>query len=123
MHAGRERDRGGNGYAVRLFGDAGSLHRLWDSELIDAARPWSAVEWATNINRRLNRTERHALEDGTPREWMEETVTSVHAIYAATPEGEYVGWPYLNMYEPLVERRFTEAGYRLDRILNEIFGR
>lgn len=120
MHAGRESDRGGNDYPLRLFDTQTNLHALWDSALIDAARPWSASEWATNIDYKMSRTQRHETEGGTPLEWMEQTTALSHAIYADTPRGGVLAWPYINRYTPLIERQFMEAGYRLARILNEI---
>jgi hypothetical protein len=121
MHAGRLSDRGGNGYAVEFFGSPSNLHRVWDSQLVDAAHPWSGLEWAWNIDRRLSRDERAALAAGTPLDWMEETVSLAHALYADTPEGGNISWPYINKYTPLVEQKFLSAAHRLAHLLNKIF--
>jgi hypothetical protein len=121
MHAGRTYDRGGNGYEVRFFGDRTSLHRLWDSELVDAARPWTGLEWSLNIDRPISRAERLAIVGTGPEAWMEQTAVLSHELYAATPEGENLAWPYINHWSPVVERKFLEAGYRLASLLNAIF--
>lgn len=123
MHAGRASDRGGNDFAIDFRGTGSNLHRLWDSQLPDAAHPWSAYEWALNIDHRMSRAERDALSAGTSLEWMEETVRLSHLLYADTPQDEPIGWPYINKYSPLAEQKFLEAGHRLARLLNEIFGR
>jgi hypothetical protein len=174
MHSGHLSDRGGNNYAVQFFNTPSNLHRVWDSQLVDSARPWSGLEWAWNIDRRLTRTERRALIFGTegndtpggvrrfgrdisyaneprpsrrpghdisdtnePRPsrrsgrdisdadilaWMEQTVALSHSLYADTPEGGSISWPYINKYSPLVEQKFLEAGHRLASLLNQIFG-
>ncbi len=122
MHAGRASDRGGNGYSVDFRGNRSNLHRLWDSQLIDAAHVWSALEWAINIDYDMSRRERRALQAGDPRSWMEETVALAHAIYAGTPQDTSLGWPYINRYSPLAEERLLEGGCRLARLLNELFG-
>jgi hypothetical protein len=132
MHAGRAGDRGGNEVPVTFLGTPGNLHRMWDSQLIDAARPWSALEWALNIDRRMTRDQRRALISGVPGghpartpdeamwlEWMEQTVATAHTLYADTPDK--VSWPYINRYTPLAERKLLEAGHRLAWLLNKIF--
>jgi hypothetical protein len=121
MHAGHVGDRGGNDFAVEWGGEKSNLHRLWDSQLIDAARPWSAWEWAIDTDYRMSRRERREFAPGGPLVWMEETVALAHTLYADTPRGERVSWVYVNRYTPLLERRFMEAGHRLARILNELF--
>ncbi len=122
MHAGRQSDRGGNGFVVEFGGVESNLHRLWDTQLVDAAHPWGALEWAANIDPAMNRRQRRVIAGGEPLEWMEETVSLAHSIYADTPQYEPVSWEYINKYELLVERKFLEAGHRLARILNDIFG-
>ncbi len=122
MHAGRPGDRGGNDFAVNFRGAASNLHRLWDSQLIDAAHPWSALEWAMNSDYKMSRRERREWAGGDPLDWMEETVKLSHALYADTPQDETLGWGYINKYSPVAEQRFLHAGYRLARLLNEIFG-
>jgi hypothetical protein len=121
MHAGRASDRGGNGYTINFRGSESNLHRLWDSQIVDASHPWSATEWALNADRKRNRTERRELEAGDPLEWMEQTVVLSHVLYADTPQDEELSWGYLDEYSPIVEQKFIEAGYRLARILNDIF--
>ena len=123
MHAGRLSDRGGNDFIINFRGAESNLHRLWDSQLIDAANPWSAWEWAINSDYKMSRRERLAIAGGEPLEWMEETVALSHTLYLDTPQDESLGWDYIDKYSPLVEQKFVEAGYRLARLLNEILGR
>jgi hypothetical protein len=122
MHAGHASDRGGNGHPVDFRGTRSNLHRLWDSQLIDAAHVWSALEWAVNMDYRMGRRQRAALQAGGPRSWMEETMALSHAIYAGTERDATISWDYINRYSPVAERRLLEAGYRLARLLNELFG-
>ncbi len=121
MHAGYASDRGGNDFEVGWSGGKSNLHRLWDSQLIDAARPWSAWEWAVNVDYKMSRRAAREFAPGGPIVWMEETVALAHMLYADTPRGKSVSWDYINKYAPVVERRFMEAGHRLARLLNEIF--
>ncbi|MDR1671209.1 MAG: S1/P1 nuclease [Alistipes sp.] len=122
MHAGHLGDRGGNNHEVEFFGAGSNLHRLWDNQIVDSARPWSGLEWAWNIDRRMSRDARRKLVAGTPLDWMEETVALAQTLYTATPEGSNVSWSYVNRYSPLVEQKFLTAGHRLAHLLNQIFG-
>ncbi|MDR0907169.1 MAG: S1/P1 nuclease [Rikenellaceae bacterium] len=121
MHAGYLSDRGGNSFSVIWSGNKTSLHKVWDSQLIDAARPWSALEWAINIDRKMSRRERKALSAGDPAEWLEGTVDIAHLLYRDTPQDKSLYWDYINKYGPVVEQQFLLGGYRLARLLNEIF--
>jgi hypothetical protein len=100
MHAGHSGDRGGNDFEVDWRGEKSNLHRLWDSQLVDAARPWSAWEWAINIDCRMNRRREREFAPGGPLVWMEETVVLAHALYADTPRDEPLSWGYINKYAP-----------------------
>ncbi|MDR2912513.1 MAG: S1/P1 nuclease [Alistipes sp.] len=123
MHAGHASDRGGNGYAVNFRGRKTNLHSLWDSQFVDAAHAWSATEWAENVDVKLGRDARREIEAGTPLDWMEQTVVVSHSLYAGTPQNVSLSWDYINKYAPLVEEKFMEGGYRLAKLLNEIFSR
>ena len=121
MHAGRPEDRGGNGFEVEFRGEKSNLHRLWDGQIVDAVRPWDALEWAVNLDYGTSRRRSRELSAGAPLDWMEQTVTLSHRLYDDTPRGEPVSRAYITRYTPLVEQKFLEAGHRLARLLNELF--
>jgi hypothetical protein len=122
MHAGHASDRGGNGFRIEFRGSATNLHRLWDSQIVDAARPgWDAWEWSVSADRTMNRREERAVFGGGPLEWMEQTVEVSHRLYVETPQDKPVGQDYVRRQTPLIEQKFTEAGHRLARLLNDIF--
>ncbi len=121
MHAGRLSDRGGNDFEIDFRGTKSNLHRLWDSQLVDAAQPWSALEWAVNCDYDTSRPVRRELAAGQPLDWMEATVELSHTLYVDTPQDRPVSWDYIDKYTPLVERKFMEAGLRLARLIDEIF--
>ncbi len=121
MHAGHPEDRGGNGFPVVFQGGNSNLHRLWDGQIVDAARPWDALEWAVNLDHGGRRRPNRELSAGEPLDWMEQTVVLSHRLYGDTPRGEAVSRAYIARYTPLIEQKFIEAGHRLARILNELF--
>ncbi len=132
MHAGHPEDRGGNDFPVRFQSRASNLHRLWDSEIVDAARPWDALEWAVNLDYGTQRRRPNPeLSAGEPLDWMEQTVVLSHRLYDDTPRGENprgenprgetISRAYITRYTPVIEQKFLEAGHRLARLLNELF--
>ena len=119
MHAGRRSDRGGNQVPVVLFGRTTNLHTIWDSGLVEAAHKWGYMEWQQQIDRPNCDVE--AIQAGTPRDWMLETVGLSKSIYAKTPEGAKLSYDYVNDHTTLIERQFLRGGLRLARLLNEIY--
>ncbi len=90
MHAGHPDDRGGNGFPVVFQGAQSNLHRLWDGQIVDAARPWNALEWAVNLDHGARRRPDRELSAGQPLDWMEQTVLLSHQLYDDTPRGKSV---------------------------------
>jgi hypothetical protein len=121
MHAGRATDRGGNDYPVIWRKDTTNLHRVWDALLIDAARKWNTIEWATYIDVTMNKKQRQAIEAGNPLDWFKESVVVAKDIYDNTPENQEVPKDYVRKYTPVVENQFLKGGYRLASLLNTIF--
>jgi hypothetical protein len=121
VHAGRATDRGGNDFPVQWRRTKTNLHRLWDELVIDAARNWSAIEWATYIDVTMSKQQQKTIEAGTPLDWFNETTVHAADIYKNTPENQTIPQSYVTKYTPLIEEQFRKAGYRLAYLLNTIF--
>ena len=119
MHAGHRSDLGGNRVPVVYFGRTTNLHSVWDSSLVESAHKWGYMEWQQQIDRPNCDVE--ALQAGTPRDWMLETVALCEGVYQNTPEGANLSYDYVNDYTRLVEQQFLLGGLRLARLLNEIY--
>jgi len=122
MHSGHLTDRGGNDIPVLFFNSATNLHSVWDTKLVEAARKWSYTEWKQQIDIATD-PEREAISAGTPAEWLVETNGICTGIYEATPAGTKISFDYIAEYTPVIERQFLRGGYRLARLLNEIYDR
>jgi 3-hydroxyisobutyrate dehydrogenase-like beta-hydroxyacid dehydrogenase len=96
---------------------------MWDTPIIDAIHSlWSATEWAVNIDyAKRNRAHRQRLQAGTPLDWMEETVELAQDVYANTPQKTPLTNSYAQRFTPMVEEQLLKSGYRLAKLLNEIF--
>ena len=121
MHAGRAVDRGGNDYPIVWKKEKINLHRLWDDIIVDAAKYWGSIEWATYIDVDMNKNRRKAIEAGDPLDWLKETAVLAADIYVNTPENQEIPQSYVRKYTPVVEEQFLKAGYRLAGLLNKVF--
>lgn len=120
MHAGRSDDRGGNDIAVTFFGEESNLHAVWDTALPEAARRWSYTEWCEQTDR-LTDDEAALIGAGTPCDWIEETRALCSEVYEASPAGSNLSYDYVARFAPVVELQFLKGGYRLARLLNDIY--
>ena len=120
MHAGRLSDLGGNQVIVKWFCRDVKLHAVWDDLIVESVRKWSYSEWQREIDN-VSKQEREAMAAGTPLDWMNETVAICKKIYEDVPAGSELSWDYQNENFPLLEMQLRKAGYRLARLLNEIY--
>ena len=96
------------------------LHAVWDDLIVESVRKWSYSEWQREIDN-VSKQEREAMAAGTPLDWMNETVAICKKIYEDVPAGSELSWDYQNENFPLLEMQLRKAGYRLARLLNEIY--
>ena len=120
MHAGHKSDRGGNGTQVKYFGKNKNLHSVWDSEIVESAHRWSYSEWQQNIDR-ANKKQQKMLTQGTPNDWIEETVLLAHDIYERSTIGGNLSYDYVAYYAPVIEQQLLKGGLRLAKLLEEIY--
>lgn len=120
MHLGRLSDLGGNRRPVRFFNRETSLHSAWDTNLPEAVHNWSYTEWQEQIDR-LTDDEAMLIQAGEPYDWLKETHAICVGIYEDSPEGTKISYDYVYKYTPVIELQFLRGGYRLARLLNEIY--
>ena len=65
--------------------------------------------------------ERKALKQGTPNDWIEETVVLAADIYENSTTGKNLSYDYVAQYAPIIERQFLKGGLRLAALLEEIY--
>ena len=120
MHAGHKSDRGGNGTVVKYFGSQKKLHTVWDSEIVESAHRWSYSEWQEQVDRATPK-QVQAYMQGTPNDWIEETVLLAADIYATSTTGDNLSYDYVAHYAPVVEQQLLKGGLRLAKLLSEIY--
>lgn len=112
LHADYRHDAGGNDFQVRWHGEDTSLHRVWDSLMLDSAR-LSAARYA----RKLLAERTPIADEDTPAEWAEEScrIDRDDGVY---PSSRSIDDAYVQRELPIVEERLRQAGARLAELLN-----
>lgn len=107
-------------YNVKVDGQPIKYHTFWDADIItrryvfgfsDTAKlldTWSADRQAETVK-------------GEPYDWAEESARISYPVHAYKSGAEINRTEYLNEYTPLAEDQIRRAGYRLAKLLNEIF--
>ena len=103
-----------------MFGRKTNLHSAWDSAILEAGHKWSYTEWQEQIDR-LTDDEAALVQAGEPQDWLKETHAICVDIYEDSPEGTKISYDYVDKYTPVIEQQLVRGGYRLARLLNEIY--
>lgn len=116
LHADYRHDAGGNDYQVRWRGHGTSLHRVWDSLMLDSTQ-LTADQWTDRLE--AQRTPISA--GGTPAQWAEEScrIDRDDGVY---PASRRIDAAYVDRELPIAERRLRQAGARLAALLNRDLG-
>jgi hypothetical protein len=121
LHAGDRGDRGGNDVAITWRGHRTNLHRLWDSELIDASGR-SENAWVTLIGRQMDRRgDLAALASGTTVDWaMESHDVARDVVYPFVPRSLALDQHYYDQVHLVLEDRLLRASVRLTALLDRV---
>jgi hypothetical protein len=121
MHAGHLSDRGGNEVIVKFFNRDTKLHKLWDTELVEAAHKWSYTEWEQQLNRYCTEEQKAQLAKGSAKDWLDQSHAIATEIYKVSPEKSKLYYDYITYYAPVIEKQLLSGGLRLAKILNELY--
>lgn len=120
LHAGLERDRGGNDIPVTIRGRQTNLHAAWDSGIMRVNhRPWPLI--AEELHDRITDEQRSAWNDPDPGVWANESYHDAIAIAYPIPEDGELDDTYISRAMPTIERRLAMAGIRIAHTLNAVF--
>lgn len=112
-------------FKFNLAGRDCAFHSFWDSEALELNHRWYYTEYRHQLDR-CSKSERRAIAAGTPREWLADNARNCRVvnewISADARLNRAETKEYLLKTQELAEQQVLKAGYRLARILNELFG-
>ena len=127
LHVGDNRDQGGNRTQIQFQGAGTNLHRLWDTDLINAVNRDERA-WGDRIAPLLTDANVRAWSRGTVEDWANESLEDAKAAYRyprGTTEplrsGTTLDRDYIEFARPIIARRLAQAGVRLANELNAVF--
>lgn len=120
LHVGNGTDRGGNDVKIKWFYDNSNLHRIWDSEIIDA-KQLSYTELARALDH-TSKDEVAKWQQGTPLEWAMDAQSHHQQVYDFDKEKDYLSYEYMYQNWGLMQEQLVKGGIRLAGLLNDIFG-
>lgn len=123
LHVGDRGDQGGNDVKITWEGQASNLHRLWDSQLLEAAG-LDENAWVTRFEREIaRRGDLMQIRMGTPESWaMESHAVSRDVVYPFLPQSLAVDRHYYEQVRVVLEDRLFRASVRLASLLNGVLG-
>jgi hypothetical protein len=119
LHVGNGYDHGGNDVKVEYFWSSSSLHRVWDSGIIDQQN-LSYSEYVNWIDHPTDE-EIASWTSSSVIDWAYESMEYREPIYDL-PQGKKINYRYNYLHIGTVNLRLLQAGIRLAVLLNEIYG-
>jgi hypothetical protein len=120
LHAEDDDDRGGNQVRVTIGRYRATLHRVWDSEVVET-QGHDAQDAADAIERSLSPQQRQAWASGTPAQWADEAhAIARDQIYPPLQGRHELRLPrdYAWRQAAIVRIQLAKAGLRLAWMLN-----
>ncbi len=117
LHVGYGSDKGGNGVSVTILGRQSNLHRVWDTDIIEAKK--LTADDCLKLISAYTPAEIKAIQKVDVIAWMNESRSLLDAVYDL--KGDVIDKEYINKSTPLIAKQLSRAGLRLAAVLNETF--
>ena len=120
LHAEDNKDRGGNDIRVTLGRRRESLHRVWDSEVVESLGR-EPGDIADRIERSISAADRKTWMSGSPAQWVNEAhAIARDRIYPPLQSRRELRLPrdYAFREAPIARLQLARAGVRLAWLLN-----
>jgi hypothetical protein len=129
LHVSHADTRGGTTIDLRFAGDPMTLHRLWDSALLERRlrerRRGRSARWRGYAHSLADSADAEERTRWTasldPLRWADESLALSKQPVFAVRDDAALDAPYYEESMPIVEERLTQAGVRLGALLDSIF--
>lgn len=105
---------------VIIGGKKQSYHALWDHSVSELNRGLNYDQYLQKFDT-MTPEQQKAVSDGTVEDWMLDVASKVHVIYDWAAPGDELESDFLERHRSLPEGMMAVAGYRLARLLNDLF--
>ncbi len=121
LHASDNGDRGGNDVHVEFEGRETSLHAVWDTGILAAARITDERAYALSLARSISPSEAEQWRNGTPADWACDSYgVARNFIYGVWPHSPGVlPASYEQKATYVVQVQLEKGGVRLAAVLND----
>lgn len=114
-----------------------NYHKLWDSGIIQILHPdWGYMDWAHALDSSVSQEYIDRVTAGTWEDWLQDVAKTTHTVYnifnrvpkiendkdAPDKDLSVVSGQTLNEYGEYAAEQLLNAGLRMAKIINEIFG-
>ena len=119
LHVGGKDDSGGNAVKLQWFGQPSNLHRVWDSDMIEA-KDLSFTELAGFLGE-PSESQVKEWQAGSVRDWAHSMMVYRQQVYNIPPDGK-LGYRYSYDNFDTVQQLLLRGGIRLAGLLDRIYG-
>lgn len=121
MHIRYPEDQTIGKFPVTFRGKKTTLHALWDTQVLTTKHPWSYDDIATLLDfyppEQIAEMTRGGLID-----WATESARLSRPVHDVEPNA-VLEMDFILRHKELTETQIAKAGYRLAKVLNDLFGR
>ncbi len=106
-------------FKVTMGGKEYRYHTLWDTPIVTSRNPWSFSDIAELVDT-YTKKEIKAVTAGDVYDWGKDSAEASRFLHK-TKAGDELGKMYTIEHRELVETQLAKGGYRLAKVLNDIF--
>jgi hypothetical protein len=118
LHCGYAEDKGGNTINVTFLGEATNLHKVWDTELINAAG--ITLNDCLKKANEMTAEEKKKIQTADVEVWVKESRELLKNVYDFDKN---IKQDYVDKNKPVVETQLAKAGIRLAMVLHDAFSK
>lgn len=108
-------------YNVKFNGVPTRYHSIFDTPILQSPHPWSFSDLAYVLDC-YSPAQQKQMTAGDLYDWARDSAATARCIYDVKEDEEF-GSDCMKRYKPIAEEQLAKAGYRLAKMLNDIFGK
>lgn len=111
-------------FKFEINGHKCSFHSFWDTDVLELSHRWGYEDYQYQLDR-YSKKEIAQIALGSPSEWLHDSAQACRVLCDRISENDRLDKSQTNAFlleaQQLAEEQILKAGYRLARILNDLF--